>query len=97
MEDDQMEDDQKERRPKWKTTKMEDNQNVRQTKWKTTKMQDDQNVIRPKWKTTNMEDDQITTFFVTSMFSRNDLYFDCFLINLLKGFYSPQHTNDFDK
>ena len=29
MEDDQMEDDQNGRRPKWKTTKMEDDQNGR--------------------------------------------------------------------
>ena len=32
MEDDQIEDDQNGRQPKWKTTKMEDDQNGRQTK-----------------------------------------------------------------
>ena len=35
-----MEDNQNERRPKWKLTKMEDDQNGRR----------DQNGIRPKWK-----------------------------------------------
>merc|ERR1711984_45027 len=53
-----MEDDQNGRRPKWKTTKMEDNQNGRRPKWKTTKKEDDQNGRRPKWKTTKIEDDQ---------------------------------------
>ena len=42
-----MKDDQKGRRPKWKTTKMEDDQH-----------EDDQNRRRPNWKTTKMDDDQ---------------------------------------
>ena len=38
----EMEDDQNERRPEWKTTKMENDQNGRQPKWNTTKMEEDQ-------------------------------------------------------
>ena len=52
-----MEDDQNERRPKWKTTKMKDDQNGRRPKWKTIKMEDNQNERRPKLKMTKMEDD----------------------------------------
>ena len=53
-----MEDDQKGRRPKRKTTKMEDDQNGRQPKWKKTRMKDNQNGRRSKWKITKLEDDQ---------------------------------------
>ena len=41
MEDEQMEEDQIGRRPKWKTTKKEDDQNGRRPKWKTTKMEEE--------------------------------------------------------
>ena len=43
MEDDQIEDDQNQRRPKWKTTKIKDDLNKRRPKWK-----HNQNGRRPK-------------------------------------------------
>ena len=43
MEDDQIEDDQNQRQPKWKTTKIKDDLNKRRPKWK-----HNQNGRRPK-------------------------------------------------
>ena len=41
-----------------KTTKMEENQDERRPRWKTSKMEDDNDGRRPRWKTTRTEDEQ---------------------------------------
>ena len=72
-----MEDDQNERRLKWKTTKMEDDQNGRRPKWKTTIMEDDQNGIQPKWKQRRIKLGYFQRVRVLHIFALQDFFTKC--------------------